>query len=377
MALITKETRIGLLAVVALALGIWGFKFLKGINLLSPSQTFYVRYDAVDQLRPSSAVMINGLEVGTVQDLYIDPTDGRTIIAVLDVSNRVNIPKNTVATIIGLGLMGGKAIELKYEKPCFGDDCAESGATLTGDQESFLETVVGDPAQLDRYTERLRIGLTSVYDSLANPESPKGLGRTLVALEKSLANIAIMTEKVNRLLDASTSSFSATAANTAAITGAIRNNNKNIDATLENLAAISLQLKNAGVDQTTIKATQAIDSMSLVLSDLRKTLNSAQRSLTNIDTFTATLAHGQGFFSQVATDKELYTNMVRTTRHLQLLLQDLRLNPRRYNSVKLRIFGGKKVKEYKLPLEDPAYRLLLDSIEREYSRRMDSIEIIR
>jgi hypothetical protein len=55
-------------------------------------------------------------------------------------------------------------------------------------------------------------------------------------------------------------------------------------------------------------------------------------------------------------------------------MQDIRLNPRRYNTVKLKIFGGNKVKDYKVPAEDPAYRLMMDSLEREYSRKIDSIE---
>jgi phospholipid/cholesterol/gamma-HCH transport system substrate-binding protein len=375
MAKFSRETKIGLLAAGALALGIWGFTFLKGRNLLVPTQTFYVRYDKVDQLMPSAPVMINGLEVGTVKEMYIDPNDGRTIITVLDVSRKVNVPKNTIATIVGTGLMGGKAIELNYLRPCSGDDCAESGSYLQGDSESFLETMIGDPAELDRYTDRLRIGLTTMYDSLTNPNDPQGFGRTLLAMEETMRQTSALTRKLNTMLDASASSFSATARNTAEITNAIRANNRNIEATLANLAAVSGQLKAAGIDQTTARATQAIDSLALVLSSMRRTLNNAERSLANVDTLTATLIHGEGLFNQLANDRELYTNLVRTTRHLHLLLQDVRLNPRRYNSVKIKLFGGNKVKEYKVPMDDPAYRMMLDSIEREYSRRMDSVEV--
>ena len=72
----------GILAVVALGLAIWGFQFLKGINVLKTSKTFYVRYQNVDQLRPSAPVFINGFQVGMVKDLYVDSEDDRTIIAV-------------------------------------------------------------------------------------------------------------------------------------------------------------------------------------------------------------------------------------------------------------------------------------------------------
>jgi phospholipid/cholesterol/gamma-HCH transport system substrate-binding protein len=373
---LSKETKIGILAIVALALGIWGFSFLKGRNLLDRRQTFYVRYANVDQLRPSSPVMISGLEVGMVKEMYIDPGDGRTVIAVLDIDDNVNVPKDARATIVGTGLMGGKAIELYYERPCSGDDCAQSEDFLLADEESFLETLIGDPAQLDRYTDRLRKGLTGVYDSLANPENPQGPGRTLIALEESLKNTALMTRKLNLMIDASAAGFGATARNSAEITRTIRENSKHIEAVMANMAAVSMQLRDAGFDKTTQKATQALDSISASLSALRQALNTAERAVANIDTLTGAIVGGDGFFGQMVNDRELYTNVVRTSRHLHLLLQDIRLNPRRYNSVKIRIFGGKKVKEYKIPMEDPAYELLLDSLEREYSEKVDSVEIV-
>lgn len=374
---LSRETKIGILAIAAAALGIWGYKFLRGMNVLSTNQTFYVQYKNVDQLRPSSPIMINGFQVGMVKDLYIDPKDGRTIVAVLNVDGDVALPKNTVAKIVGVGLMGGRSIELLYTSPCKEGDCAESGDYLLGTQESFVETLLGDPKQLDQYTNRLRVGLTAMYDSLVDPHDPQGFGRTLLALERSLRNTAELTNKINKLLDASTSSFASTAENTAEITRAIRNNNQSIEQSLTNLAEVSNQLKAARFDQTSQKAATAIDSIGVALTTLRQALATAEHTIASFDTLASSINRGQGFVGQLATDQELYTNLVRTSRHLHLLLQDLRLNPRRYNSVKLRIFGGRKVKEYTLPTEDPAYFMLLDSIERAYSRKVDSVQVIR
>ena len=61
---ISNETKIGLLAAAAIAVGIWGFQFLKGINVLTASQSFYIRYNDVEGLRPSSPVFISGHQVG-------------------------------------------------------------------------------------------------------------------------------------------------------------------------------------------------------------------------------------------------------------------------------------------------------------------------
>ena len=156
---LSNETKIGILAIAAIALAIFGFKYLKGINVLKTSRTFKVRYENVDQLRTSAPVFVSGLQVGMVKQLYVDPKDGKTIIAELNIDADVDIPKDAVATIVGLTLMGGKAIRLDNTHPCEGDGCARSGDFLTGSQESFIGTLVGDPAQLDPYFERLRTGL--------------------------------------------------------------------------------------------------------------------------------------------------------------------------------------------------------------------------
>lgn len=367
---ISNETKIGLLAIVAIALGIWGFKFLKGMNVLTASQTFYIRYDNVEQLRPSSPVFINGLQVGMVKDIFVDPEDDQTIITVINLERRIDIPKNTVAVIVSESIMGGKAIDLEINGTCNGGDCAQSGDYLTGRTKSFFESVIGNPKELDAYTERLRIGLTALYDSIADPRHPQGFGHTLVALRNSLTNIALMTSKINNLLDASAAGLTATANNTAEITKAIRESNQSIKSMLDNMSVFAAQLKDAGIDKTGQKAAVLMDSLNLTLTTLRSTLSSSESAVTKLDTLMAGLARGEGSMGLLLNDPEFYNNTVRTTRQLHLLLQDLRLNPKRYNTVKLKIFGKNKTKDYEIPLDDPAYQMLVDSLERDYSQRV-------
>lgn len=366
---ISNETKIGILAVVAIGLAIWGFQFLKGINMLGRSQTFYVKYNNVDQLRPSSPIFINGLQVGTVKDMYVDPEDDKTIIVTLNIEADLDIPKDTKATIIGLSLMGGKAIELVVSGPCSGSDCAESGDYLPGASKGFLETVVGSPNELDAYTERLGQSLTTLYDSIADPNDPKGIGRTLVSLEKSMANLAIMSAKINRLLDASSAGISATVHNSAEITKAISESREDLQKTLNNLAAVSDQLRNANLGESASHATAAIDSVAVAISDLRRTLGATQHTMMRVDTLAGRLIEGEGMAGKLLTDEELYENLVRTSRQLQLLVQDLRLHPNRYNTVRVK-FLGKNKKPYETPIDDPAYQLLIDSLERDYSTKI-------
>ena len=96
---VSNETKVALLAIVAVALGIWGFKFLKGINVLTASKTLYVRYANVQELNTSAPVFISGLRVGMVKDIYVDKTDDRTIIVALNIERGFDIPKDARATI--------------------------------------------------------------------------------------------------------------------------------------------------------------------------------------------------------------------------------------------------------------------------------------
>lgn len=367
---LSNETKIALFAIAAIAVAIWGFKFLKGINILTTSRVFYVRYDNVDQLLTSSPVFINGLQVGMVKNLAVDKEDDKTIVATLNIDADVDIHKDAVAVIRSASLMGGKAVEIISPAPCEGESCAQSGDYLKGGSKTFLQTMVGDPKEIDLYTERLLRGVTAIYDSIADPNDPQGLGRSLVALEKSLINLEGMTFRLNRVLDASSAGFAATANNTADITKTIRESSKDITAALANLNALSEQLKNAGLDKTTQKATSVLDSVALSLRSLRNTLGTTQMTLTRVDTLASNLVRGKGLVGKALTEEEMYDNFVRTSRQLHLLLQDLRINPKRYTTVKLKLFGKNKTKGYTNPLEDPAYEMLVDSLERSYSKKI-------
>ncbi len=361
-----NETKVGILALFALAAGFWGYKFLKGVNLLTSSQTFYVRYQNVDQLRPSAPVFISGLQIGMVKNIYVDKQDDKSLIVELNVEKGIQVPKDATASIIGLTLMGGKAIELVIPHPCEGDGCAESGDYLQGVTKSLVQSLLGDPAQLDVYVQKLRMA----FDTIANPNDPNGLGPTVKALEQSLMSIASITHKLDRFLDASTSNINATAANAAGITLNLQKSNKDISDAIANLAAVSGQLKNAGLDATAKSATSALDSVIVAMTALKGTLHSTQSAIGKVDSLASHLSTGEGSLGKLLTDEALYDNLVRTTRHLTLLEQDLRLNPKRYTTVKLKVFGKNKTKDYINPLDDPAYQLLLDSLEKDYQMKM-------
>ena len=93
-----NETKVGILAIVAMGAAFWGYQFLKGKNVLTSSQTFYVKYANVDQLRPSAPIFVSGLQVGMVKDIHIDAEDGKSLIVELNIEKDVRIPKDATTS---------------------------------------------------------------------------------------------------------------------------------------------------------------------------------------------------------------------------------------------------------------------------------------
>ncbi len=372
---INNETKVALLAIAAVALAIWGFKFLKGINVLTTSKTLYVKYQNVQELNTSAPVFIRGLRVGMVKDIYIDETDNQTIIVVLNIDRGFEIPKDAIATITSPTFMGGRAIELVFNHPCQGDGCAQNDDYLQGDSRSFLAGII-NPGEIDVYTERLRKGLAINMDSLAraNPESMAG---SLVALDNSLKNIEILTHKINRLLDASTSSLTMTLDNAAAFSKSLNGNKDEISNILTNLDTLSRQLKSAGLDQSSQKVRQTLDTLTAGISNLRHTISTTDRTISRVDSLAQNLLKGKGIAGKMLNDEQLAEDLERTIRHTQLLLQDLRLNPKRYTTVKLKVFGKNKTKGYETPFDDPIYTMQADSLEKALAKRLRENEQIK
>lgn len=368
----SNEMKVALLAIAAVALGIWGFKFLKGQNMLSLSKNLYVKYDNVQELRVSAPVFIQGLQVGSVKDISIDPADDRTIVVVLNIEGKFDVPKDALATITSPTFMGGRAIELMFNRPCNGD-CAEDGDYLQGSSRSFLAGMIA-PGEIDAYTERLRKGLSINIDSLAkaNPESFAG---TFEALDNSLKNIEALTRRLDLLMAANERSLRLTIDNAAAITGSLSDNRDDITSMLHNLDTLSQQLKNAGIDQSSRKAGQTLDSLTRRLSDLRGTIAATEKTIGSVDSLAHNLLQGKGTAGKLLTDEVMARDLESTLRHMQLLLQDLRLNPKRYTTVKLKVFGKNKTKDYATPFDDPIYKMQADSLERLLSERLHEKQV--
>ncbi|MBP7273387.1 MAG: MCE family protein [Saprospiraceae bacterium] len=357
----SKEFKIGVMAIVALAFLIWGYFFLKGRNLLTTSRTFYVEYPDVDQLNISSPVFINGFQIGVVSSINLKENDFRKVIVAFNVDKDINIPKDAVVQIIPNGLMGGKAINLKINRICSGDDCAKSGDHLRGEVVNILDAMIGEE-KLDQYMGSLGSGVGDIVDSLSyklSHDKNKGVGKSLHNIDIVIANLRSITAKLDVMMNSSPKQINAILADVKKLTGALGNSQMNVSNIMSNTDSITRQLKNANVGNTIGKANKMLDETTTTVSDMKQSVAKLDKSLGELSQVLQKMNSEQGTLGKLINDKKLYVDLDNTLKQTQLLLQDIRLNPKRY--VNVSVFG-KKQKTYDYPEDDPANVIFKDTL---------------
>lgn len=346
---ISKEILIGIVAIITLLVSIWGYKYLKGKEIFSNDNEYYVVYPRIDQLSSTAPVLINGFQVGTVLDIYLDEKRNNAIVVHFSVKQDINVPKGSKANIISTSILGGKAIQLKLNGVCDAGDCAPSGSYLEGKLQGVLQSIVGTD-DIDSYVTSLSAGVDQFIDSLdralKQSEAQKGVGKSMQDLQATIENLKTATSEINTLITSLNKSIPSLVHNLNGIAQNINNESETIDTILSNLAIVTTDLKNAQLDQVVENADKVIKNSASTIAAIEKATNGLKKLIHEINT-------GGGSLGKLIKDETLYINLKRSSHNLDLLLQDIRLNPSRY--INISVFE-RKDKGYTLPENDPAYK---------------------
>jgi phospholipid/cholesterol/gamma-HCH transport system substrate-binding protein len=320
---ITNETKIGALTSVAIVLLILGFNFLKGKDLFSHSKKIYAIFKNVEGLELSNTVLIKGLNVGNVYAIKATDKNIDGILVTISMKQDVNIPKNSVAMING-GLINSSNIIIKKgdatEFIQDGDTLAtlEKGSILNEFQSSLnpvLTTLNSTLVSVD--------SLIEVVGSMFNPSVKNNFTTIIANLARSSASLQIM-------LNDKTSSLARSMVHLDSFTNNLASNNQRITGTLDNLEKTTGKLANAKIDET--------------LQSAQATMNALKDAINKINSTDGTMG-------LLLNDKKLYLNLENTARSLNILLDDLRMHPKRY--VNISVFGKKdKGNQLMAPLND-------------------------
>lgn len=299
----SKEVKTGILAIVAILILIFGYSFLKGQNLLDSSRTFHAIYADVEGLSTSSPVTINGHRVGQVTKInFLDETG--LLIVTFTVDSEFQFSKNSLAQVYGGGIIGGKSLGIvpEYEM----GQTAKSGDTLPSDiEEGIMELVNERLTPLQIKVERAIVSTDSLLTSLNEVLNP----RTRNNIEDSFNDLA----ETIRSLKATSESLS----------GIVEGNSAKLDRTFTNLDEMSGNFNKFSDTLAQVNISAMTQDIEKVISDFEKLSNN--------------LANGQGTAGKLLNDDAVYNNLERATREMEQLLQDIKLNPKRY--VSFSVFG--------------------------------------
>ncbi len=348
----SKESKIAILAIISLAILVLGYKFIIGKSVLTKVQFFNIRYKNIDGLKVSNPVSINGYQIGAVNKIILDPADNITPIVTIELHNDIHVPKDAIAYLSSTGIMGGKAIELKFNGVCNDGTCARSGDFLRGESKSLLSNFVNE-GEIKQYTDQLKNAASDLFDTLAGPSGKSDLKQTVKNLQITLQNLANTTASLSGVMSRNSSKLDRLITNLESVTSNIQKSNGHISRMLKNIDTIAYSVAKANPGETVNELNSTLKTSRKAIENLQNTIKTADASLTSVSQLIAKAQSGNGTAAKLLNDPNLYNNLSNTSRQLELLLQDLRLNPKRY--VNVSVFG-KKQKEFVPNDHDPAMK---------------------
>ena len=300
---ISKEIKVGFVAIFAIAMMVWGFNYLKGTNIFVQSKTVYAIYPKVPGLAVSSPIIINGVQSGVVDDIYFHPDKSSRVIVKLNITEGgIKISKNSVADLISTDFMGGKAIGLKL-----GDSEAEleNGDTI---QSHFEKSMLED------FSEQM---LPIKDEAGYMMDSIKIAAGSFNDLARKINNI--LDDKRQRDLKLAFSELHSTMFEFKGVAIEMKGLMKNdIKPAMTKFGHVADSLKALELNETLAKAQSALDGMAAVMEKMNK---------------------GEGTMGKLMNNDSLYNNLNGASLQMEELLEDIKLHPKRY----FRILSKKEI----------------------------------
>ena len=312
---ISNETKVGSLALIAVALLVLGFNYLKGTSLFDKSFNLYAEYDNIDGLTAGNKILINGMQVGQVNALTLDPTSGKIRVD-FSITQDIGIPDDSRALIFSSDLLGSKAINL----------ILGTSSTILKDGGIVIDSIA---PTLNERIEKEVLPLKDKIESALNSIDSFVYGLKEVLSDENRDNITISM----RNLKNTTGRLDSTMVKIDQMMLSARSILKNFD---QNKDVINKILANTG---------SFTDSLAQQAGRIRGIITNADASVAKLQSVLQKIDTGEGSLGLLVNDKELYHHLNGSAESLDSLLVDLRKHPKRY--VHFSIFGAKDKVEKK------------------------------
>ena len=294
---LSYEIKTAILVLSGIVLFIVGFSYLKSNDVFVSDRVFYAVYDDVEGVSNGTPVTISGFNVGSVQDIKFYKNTSKLLLK-FRVENDFIFSKNSVAQIYETGLIGGKALSVI---PKYGEELAKNGDTLKSSIAPGLTELVNDKlSPLQEKIESMVVSADSVLlslNSVLNNEAKLEIQSSITNFSSTVADLKSSASTLDDML----------------------NTNKNqINNIISNVNETSNELSN----------------LSIVVDNLTQSSNSIEKIVNEI-------SNGDGSLNKLIFEDDLINSLDAASKNINLLIKDLRLNPKRY--VHFSLFGKKNV----------------------------------
>lgn len=299
----TREIKVGVLAIICVFLLFYGFNFLKGVNIFSPTNSYHGVYTNLHGLEEQASVFILGHKVGQVDRLHYDFTKDSAFTVDISIRKDIVLPEGTSLALRADGLLGGMALEL-----LFPEDATEKlqqqaliahGATLPtvylpGIVENLQNELIAKIANAVEQVDTLVAQLNGQLEG-------DHLKSTLANVDRISGDLTDVSGDLRRIMNTQ-------------VPGIVNN----ADTAIANLNTVIADIKAADLKATVARVDTAIEGVNAVVADVR-----AQK----------------GTLGQLIYNKSLYNHIDATVISADSLLTDIKAHPKRY--VHFSVFGKK------------------------------------
>lgn len=318
---LNNETKVGILAAVAITLLILGFNLLKGEKIFVSGFELKAYYNDIAGLGKGNPVLYNGFRVGQVKNIEINKSTGQLEVR-FSLDKGLEIPYDSKAVIANADLLGSKAIRIERgTKP----QVVENGGTLEGMVEQSLEEriekeILPIKDDVEGLVSNLRDFVGWLNNTMDESAGNK-IDKILDDFVSTSRNFSHASQRVDTLMG----TFQATANNAKLISRNIKNQNETIARVMENTAKFS-------------------DSLASAAGSVKMIAEQSSSMIKNINNLMEDVEEGKGTLGKLIKDDKLYNNLNSNSARLDTLLEHLQDEPR--IPVNLRVsFGDPEGKE--------------------------------
>jgi phospholipid/cholesterol/gamma-HCH transport system substrate-binding protein len=309
---VSNEVKVGLLTTIAIVMLVLGYNLMRGKNIFSREDVFYVRYNDAGRIAPAGHVFYKGMNVGHVLKSELAKDGSGKIIVSFAINPGLQIPAGSVATIVSPDFISAKAIQLSFSNTT---TYLESGDTLVaGYVSNGMQEVQTQAQALIASLDSTIRSVNGIFDS----ETRLNLQKSVKSIQSTLGTLDKSATTVDKMLADNAGRLDKIFHNVESITGNLNSNQEQINTILGNLSALTDSIKRIQFAATIAEAKESLTEVSQVMNKINS---------------------GQGSLGMLVNNDTLYRNLEASSKSLDALLADMKANPNRY--VHFSVFGRK------------------------------------